>query len=222
MLNQFKRQAHHYVTDIPPYAIQYDQLEWLALMQHYGAPTRLLDFTYSFYVAAFFAIERASRDAAIWAVHLRDLSAAVTERTGWGSIMETEEETAEKREGLLDSSLKGGRTDKLVVDVEPFRMNERVAIQQGIFLAPCDLTAPFEDNLAATFNARTDAFDEHPEPLDAYDSSIPSATIYKVILSRGIHEEAVADLRTMNVTSATLFPGLDGFARSLYFDLRML
>ena len=38
-------------------------------MQHHGAPTRLIDFTWSPYVAAFFALERATGDAAVWAVN---------------------------------------------------------------------------------------------------------------------------------------------------------
>lgn len=41
ILRQFQRRAHHYIKDPPPVD---KHLEWLALIQHFGGPTRLLDF----------------------------------------------------------------------------------------------------------------------------------------------------------------------------------
>src|SRR5438093_2893211 len=52
-------------------------LEWLALMQHYGAPTRLLDFTYSFWIALFFAFEEAENDCSVVAL---DPSSSATKK----------------------------------------------------------------------------------------------------------------------------------------------
>ena len=53
ILRDFKRQynrfgRHHLIKDK-------DYYEWFSLMQHHGVPTRFLDFTYSFYVALYFA-----------------------------------------------------------------------------------------------------------------------------------------------------------------------
>ena len=58
ILREFMRCAHLYLTkeNIPA---SNDKLEWLSLMRHYKAPTRLMDFTYSFYIAAYFAYKYA-------------------------------------------------------------------------------------------------------------------------------------------------------------------
>ena len=66
ILRIFKRKAHQYLPQPPE---PDDDFQWFALMQHHGAPTRLIDFTWSPYVAAFFALERATGDAVVWALN---------------------------------------------------------------------------------------------------------------------------------------------------------
>src|SRR5580704_15740200 len=60
------------------------KLSWLAAMQHYGAPTRLLDFTYSPYVALYFALRNrndneAESDAEVWAINAAAVKASAME-----------------------------------------------------------------------------------------------------------------------------------------------
>jgi FRG domain len=217
MLREFRRRAHHYVSDPPPAD---DKLEWLALIQHYGGPTRLLDFSYSFYVAAFFAMERADKDAAIWAIDRFQLARVIAAKTGANIEVEN---VAEMNRRHIASFLDANWNKPIVANMEPERMNERLSIQQGLFLFPSDIRMPFVSVLEQTFGLPTGALaNRDPEQWlsQMADRVSVDFSLVKLILPRDMHAAALQDLHRMNMNSATLFPGLDGFARSLYFHLR--
>jgi hypothetical protein len=70
-------------------------------------------------------------------------------------------------------------------------------LQQGVFLCQGNIRRPFEDNLLAL-----------PGVLE-------SGNLRKILLPYDILSNAFRSLRSMNMSYATLFPGVDGFARSL-------
>src|SRR5208337_1142998 len=66
-ITDFKRQYSKHVPGVGP--PDDDTQQWLSLMRHYGAPTRLLDFTFSFFMAAYFALEDAQGNSVVWAIN---------------------------------------------------------------------------------------------------------------------------------------------------------
>jgi hypothetical protein len=190
-LRIFKRKAHLYLDRTPP---EDDDFQWLALMQDHGAPTRLLDFTWSPYVAAFFALERASGEAAIWAVNARQLRRLHEKNRRLGNL----DRSSPQRPGNFVRYFLRARK-KFIWQGEPFVMNRRLVAQSGTFLVPSALSASLEELILA-----------YPRP---------QSLAAKIVLDTArVRADAMRSLYTMNIGQATLFPDLDGLARSMRFE----
>ena len=83
---------------------------------------------------------------------------------------------------------------------EPFALAERVYVQQGTFVISRSLDASIDEYVGA----QTDAENR----IEKFE--LPKSEV---------RDEAMRALYQMNMTAATLFPGIDGLARSMSAEL---
>lgn len=195
---EFQRGARNYLSrdQIPGHLI-----EWLALMQHHGAPTRLLDFSKSPFIAAYFAFEQAhlvpGRKVAIWGINIDFLrQRALSELKNYFG------EELEQTKGLINENIFETifhRNDtSLIFPVEPFRMNRRYSLQQSTFVSTGNSYQSFMDQLSFL------------------GDDIRKAVV-KIELQASLQKQVLRDLQKMNLHRASLFPDLDGYAASLRY-----
>lgn len=197
LLRDFKRAYHQYAMHVPG---DESLIEWLALMEHHGAPTRCVDFSYSIYVAAYFALEDADDDCAVWAINgpwASNSSVAALRRAGKKGVQTFLKPTVPEQETIAPEAFYRTPHVRCTVPVNPFRLNERLRTQKGIFMVPGDGGLPFMDNLRA---------------LPKYYSE---ENVVKIVIPIGLRRAILRQLYHMNVSRTSLFPGLDGYAKSL-------
>lgn len=216
LIREFKRRFHHFSNWAAPAD---DHLQWLATMQHYGAPTRLLDWTYSFFVAAFFALNRIEykSNASGRSMPTKYLFAVRPYPLLDSAVATIRRRCPKKDKGLLNgphsrdplkqfdtprSTRKFGalvlsNLGRFVYPVTPYHLNDRLSAQQGTFMASGDVRISFQDNMNEGYTP---------------DSK------FQILPLRFSPEErrtAMSELNRMNINQGTLFPGLQGFAESL-------
>lgn len=207
LIHEFVRRYRLYVRE--PVPKKDDTLEWLSLMRHHGAPTRLLDFTFSFMIAVYFAIEDAREDwpkadRVVWAVNktwLTEAADRVAKRLG-KRLYSLFRRYKRFRDGNAFREVFLNNRPALISPVGPYRMNQRLTVQQGLFLCPGNVSRPFQDNLHA---------------LDGWKDNV-----HPIRIAGSCRGELLEKLDRTAINRATLFPGLDGFAQSLRTRITLL
>ena len=205
LLRKFKRECHRFEMSSTP--ADDDFAEWFAWMRHYGAPTRLLDCSYSLFIAAFHALSEAEGESAIWAFNTTKM------RTGLEHVLDTPEaspaswfyrrDRSMTQKSTFNSLFMAQPPLRLVASVSPFKLNERLVVQQGVFLCPGDVSTSFEENLRAVLD-RCSVERDHI----CIKYWIPEAAI--------VRRDILRNLLRVNINRASLFPDLEGFAKSLW------
>lgn len=169
----------------------------LVLAQHHGLPTRLIDWTYSPFIAMHFATantEKYDLDGVIWKVDFVQANQLVPKP--FNSLLKEEKcnaftlEMLEKIVSLTDFDQLFA--NKQVLFFEPPSLDERIINQFALFSVMTNPTAILDDWL-----------NEHP------------GLFRRIIIPKELKLEVRDKLDQANITERVLFPGLDGLAKWL-------
>ena len=206
MLRSFTKYARREQT---PHEIVWN---WLAIAQHHGLPTRLLDWTYSPYVALHFAtadIEAFNQDGLIWCVNsdatlqfLPDKLQQISKESS--ALVFTAEILSEGAADIKElHRLEKESGTEFVIFLEPPSLDERIVNQFALF------------SLMSNPITRLDHW------LAAKADQVPN--LYRrLIIPAELKWEIRDRLDQANITERVLFPGLDGLGQWLkrYYTLR--
>lgn len=177
---------------------------WLSLAKHHGLPTRLLDWTYSPYVAMHFATQNLrdfDQDGAIWCVDYRRTNEMLPKSLR--KLLDDEDSSLFTTEALDNvagtlQEFDGLSKDDFVLFFEPPSLDARIVNQFALFSLPSSAGMKLEDLLR-----RSDSY-------------------RRVVIPAALKWEVRDKLDQANVTERVLFPGLDGLSQWLkrYFTTR--
>jgi hypothetical protein len=196
LLRNFRKFAHRSVSPSLGDSIW----NWMALAQHHGLPSRLLDWTFSPFVALHFATqnhERYDLDGCVWCVDYVKAHKLVPARLR--KVLRDEQADVFTTEMLERAATTLGEFDRLSKASGPF----------AVFIDPPSL----DERIVNQF-ALLSMISSPRVQLDAWLAR-HQGLYRKIVIPASLKWEIRDRLDQANITERVLFPGLDGLSRWL-------
>jgi len=181
------------------------KLSWLSVMQHYGVPTRLVDFTTSPYIALYFALEAydplSNKALSIYCLDYSAIMEKSIEHIKINDAIfnETRSSIQGKQDSIFETAVDCSAYNIAWV-TEPIELNARIDRQSGTFL----ISGNLEEKIDAVINS----------PLyESYE-------LKKIIIPANLYEGIYVALRKMSINSKTVYGDLSGLAKSIRMELQ--
>jgi FRG domain len=183
---EFETQAHLYMNASLLSALP-TSVHWWMHMQHFGAPTRLLDWTGSPFVAAYFACESApDDDGAVWSLDVQ-LAPFHMPRA-----------FENRDEPTLARDLFCAEPARSLHILMTGHRNERMVAQRGVFTLSPDASSDHHHILSRIAASRTN-----------------ESAFRKIRIPKSMKRDFYEKLLAMNINARSLFPGADGLGKSI-------
>ena len=195
---EFKRRGSQLVGESKPA----DHWERYFLMEHYGVPTRLLDWSDGALVALYFALKpvKSNRDAAVYMLDpwwlnklvFKELPIAKQDRSSGSAMPDWDEAKPYRSEGEFENEFIG---PKYPLAIDPSHVARRFAAQRSRFTI----------------------FGRSEDGLKKICAKVPEdeCRLSRIAIKRAAVADMRRDLATCGISESTIFPDLEGFGREL-------
>ena len=182
----------HFVSRAPsrshrPCPAADDYFGWLFLAQHYGLPTRLLDWTENPLVAAYFAVERPDVDGCIWGLSPTGLNCNLAELDGLAMMQNQHAKKIAK-----NAFTRNGLPEPVAIAIDGQEIDPRMLAQMSRFTVHSEST-----------------------PLDELMYPESAKWLCRYIIPKDAKDKISKQLSAFGIRRSNLFPDLVSLATEL-------